>query len=80
MNRQIVNNSDKRPALENLKGTGVLEEHADMVLMLYWEYFYTRDEQKKNDYEVIIGKNRNGRTGKHDMYFVPEYYLFRERS
>ena len=78
MNRAIIDNTDKRPSLENLKSTGVLEEHADMVLMLFWEYFYTRKEENKNKYEVIVGKNRNGRTGHHELYFKPEYYLFQE--
>lgn len=80
MNRQTMDNNDKRPSLENLKSTSVLEEHADMVLMLFWEYFYTRDEATKNCYEIIIGKNRNGRTGKHDLWFFPEFYLFAERG
>lgn len=78
MNRAIIDNTDKRPSLENLKSTGVLEEHADMVLMLYWGYFYTSKEEDKNKYEIIVGKNRNGRTGKHELHFTPEYYLFRE--
>jgi len=78
MNRQVVDNNDKRPSLENLKSTGVLEEHADVVLMLYWEYFYTRKEEDKNKYEIIVGKNRNGRTGSHELLYIPEYYLFQE--
>jgi len=78
MNRQIIDNTDKRPSLENLKSTGVLEEHADMVLMLFWEWFYTRKEEDKNKYEIIVGKNRNGRTGSHKLFYTPEWYLFTE--
>jgi replicative DNA helicase len=78
MNRQIIDNVDKKPTLENLKSTGVLEEHADMVLMLYWGWFYNRKDENKNKYEIIVGKNRNGRTGSHDLLYIPEYYLFRE--
>ena len=78
MNRAILDNQDKRPTLENLKSTGVLEEHSDMVLMLYWEYFYTRKEEHKNKYEIIVGKNRNGRTGSHELKFIPDWYLFQE--
>jgi replicative DNA helicase len=80
MNRMATANDDKRPALENLKSTGVLEEHADVVFMLHWDYFYTRKEEDKNRYEIIVGKNRNGRTGKHDLWFIPEFYLFCEKG
>jgi len=80
MNRQIVNNDNKRPELENLKGTGVLEEHADMVLMLFWEWFYTRKEEDKNKYEIIVAKNRNGKTGSHKLFYTPEWYLFSENA
>lgn len=78
MNRQIINNDNKRPELENLKGTGVLEEHADVVLLLYWEWFYTREDKDKNKYEIIVAKNRNGRTGSHSLFYTPEWYLFSE--
>jgi replicative DNA helicase len=80
MNRQIIDNTDKRPSLENLKSTGVLEEHADLVLMLYWEWFYSRKEEDKNKYEIIVGKNRNGRTGSHKLFYTPEWYLFTENA
>jgi len=80
MNRQVIDNRDNRPSLENLKSTGVLEEHADMVIMLFWEWFYTRKDEDKNNYEIIVGKNRNGKTGSHELHYIPEYYLFREVS
>lgn len=78
MNRQVFDNSDNKPTLENLKSTGVLEEHADVVLMLYWKWFYTRDLKDKPYFEIILGKNRNGRTGRHELIYIPEYYLFKE--
>ena len=78
VNRQIVDNNDRKPTLENLKSTGVLEEHADMVLLLYWSYFYSRKEEERNRYEVIVAKNRNGKTGVHNVMYYPEHYLFEE--
>lgn len=80
VNRQIIDNKDKRPTMENLKSTGVLEEHADIVILLYWDYFYTKNETDKNKYEIVIAKNRNGRTGKHEVWYFPEHYLFEERK
>lgn len=78
LNREVKDNLDKRPALENLKSTGVLEEHSDQVWLLFWNWYYTHKDEDRNKYELILAKNRNGRTGTHDLLFYPEYYQFRE--
>ena len=78
MNRMAVLGEKSEPTLENLKGTGVLEEHADLVLILQWDYFYTRDEEKKNDFTVFVAKNKRGRTGKHYIRFYPQFSKFKE--
>ena len=67
-------------SLENLKGTGVLEENSEVVILLNWDYFLNRKEDKRNEYTVIIAKNKRGRTGKHIINFFPEYYRFEEKS
>lgn len=58
--------------------TGVLEEHSDLVLILKWDYFYDRDEEKKNDFTIYVAKNKRGRTGKHHLRFYPQYSRFGE--
>lgn len=78
VNRGILNEDNKIPTLEYLKGTGSLEEVADMVWLLSWDYFYTHNENKKNEYMLYIAKNRMGRTGKHSLIYIPEYYQFKE--
>jgi replicative DNA helicase len=78
MNRMAVLENRQEPTLENLKGTGVLEEHADLVLILQWEYFYKRDEAKKNDFTIYVAKNKRGRTGKHQLTFFPQFSKFKE--
>jgi len=80
MNRMTANNLDKKPGLENFKNTGVLEEHSDLALILFWEYFYTHDESKKNIYEIIIAKNNTGRTGSYEVKFIPEFYMFKDEE
>lgn len=77
VNRQ-VNEVTKEPSLECLKSTGVLEEHSDLVLLLYWENFYTHKEDNENKFKIIVAKNRNGRTGDHEVHFEPRYYKFLE--
>ena len=78
MNRVATTNEDKRPCLENFKSSGTLEEHSDMCLLLFWGYFYSKDEAKKNNYEIILAKNNSGRTGTHEVIYKPEHYLFTE--
>ncbi len=79
INRLSQSEKSPRPELHHLKGSGRLEEVADMVLLLYWPYYY--DNQKNiEDYEIIIGKNRYGATGVHKCNFYPQYSLFTDKS
>ena len=78
INRRILEQETKEPVLENLKSTGVLEEQADQVWLLFYQWFYTRNDNDKNKIKLILAKNRNGRTGEYNLVFLPEYYLFRE--
>ena len=77
MNR-MAGGTDGVVALENIKSTGGLEEKSERVLLLNWDYFHTHNEAKKNEYTVIIAKNKRGRTGKHILHYQPEYYKFSE--
>ena len=82
-------NAGNIPTLGKLKGTGVLEEHADLVVLLHWDYFYKKTkivkdsdgndieiEADRNKFNVIVAKNRNGMTGACDAKFYPEFGSF----
>lgn len=70
---------DKNPSLENLKGTGCLEESAESVFLLSWPHFFN-PEMDRNIYKIIVAKQRDGRIGEHLVNFNPEYYKFSELS
>jgi len=69
----------RRPQLSDLKETGSLEEDADVVLFVHRPEQYNRqDPSLRGQAEFIIGKQRNGPTGKRKMLFQHAYQRFVE--
>lgn len=62
---QINRNGEKdsAPMLRDLKDSGELEQSAVSVMLLHNENATKEIEKKIEDLEVIVAKNRNGRTG-----------------
>jgi len=62
---QINRNGEKdsAPMLRDLKDSGELEQSAVSVMLLHNENATKEIEKKVEDLEVIVAKNRNGRTG-----------------
>ena len=72
---------DKRPVLADLRESGSIEQDADMVIFLYRPEYYDMDfddtgQSNKNLCELIIAKNRNGRTDSVKLKFIGEYTKF----
>jgi len=68
----------EEPQLHQLKETGALEENSDCCILLNNPYVTTHNDEDKNKATLIIAKQRNGRTGRHKVKFVPQYYRFEE--
>lgn len=65
LSRAVEQRNDKRPLLSDLRDSGSLEQDSDMVIFLYRdEYYNPEDSEDKGTAEVIVGKYRNGPTGK----------------
>ncbi len=76
--------TDHRPQLSDLRDSGSIEQDADLVMFLYRPGYYSStglDEEGNSlegKAELIVSKQRNGPTGKIDLYFHQQYTRFDE--
>jgi len=78
VNRDLTGRTNKRPMLNDLKDSGGVEENADMVLFVHRESYY--QEVPDDKAEVIVAKNRNGRTGTAHMFWNKRIASFVEEE
>ncbi|MBA2535304.1 MAG: replicative DNA helicase [Rubrobacter sp.] len=76
LSRAVEARHDKRPLLSDLRDSGAIEQDADMVMFLYRDEYYNTDSDDKGIAEVIIGKHRNGPTGKVQLAWLEQYTKF----
>nr|QXI87706.1 DnaB [Sargassum feldmannii] len=62
VNRIVVHNS--------------IEQDADIVIMLYRDDYYNKENSEKNIIELIIAKHRNGPIGSTKLIFDPKFLRF----
>jgi replicative DNA helicase len=73
---------DHRPQLSDLRESGSIEQDADLVLFLYREDLYKKEEDPDEEgiVQVIIGKQRNGPTGVVKLAFIDQWTKFENLS
>ena len=77
LSRSVELRAEKKPQLSDLRDSGSIEQDADMVMFLYREDYYNRDDiENQNIAELILAKNRNGATGSIRLYFQKEIVTF----
>jgi replicative DNA helicase len=76
LSRAVEARHDKRPLLSDLRDSGAIEQDADMVMFLYRDEYYNPESDDKGIAEVIVGKHRNGPTGKIQLAWMEQYTKF----
>ena len=69
---------DHRPQLSDLRESGSIEQDADLVLFIYREDLYKKEEdlEEQGVVQIIIGKQRNGPTGVVKLAFIDQWTKF----
>jgi len=82
LNRQVDSREDHRPRMSDLRESGSLEQDADLELFVYREDYYRKQKEEPTTFkpngvsEIIVSKNRRGRTGTARLVFIHDYVKF----
>lgn len=80
LSRAVESRADKRPQLSDLRESGAIEMHSDLVLFIYrpevygfdeWKYPFNDGKPTKGEAEIIVAKQRNGAIGSVRVKFEP---------
>jgi len=80
LNRSVEQRENKRPNMSDLRESGNLEQDADVIGLIYREFYYSHNDNDKRKVELDIQKNRDGKTGVQYLRFFEEYVKFLDRK
>jgi replicative DNA helicase len=78
LNRSVEQRGgDKKPLLSDLRESGSLEQDADLVMFIFRDEYYTKEESEHpGEAELLIAKHRNGALGDVKLTFQAQYPRF----
>ncbi len=78
LSRAVESRTDKRPMLSDLRDSGAIEQDADIVMFIYRDEYYNREEsENRGKAELIVAKHRNGPVGNVPLLFQSNITKFR---
>ena len=79
LNRGVELRTEKQPRLADLRESGAIEQDADMVMFLHRPETYDPAD-RPGEADVIVAKNRNGRTGVVTLAWLRQSMRFEDFS
>lgn len=81
INREVKSRADHRPQLFDLKGSGGIEEHTDVAILIHRPSYYEpgpKNGDTLDPMEINVAKNRDGPTGEFMLGFDAKTGRFEE--
>lgn len=75
LSRKVEERTNHRPLLSDLRESGSIEQDADVVMFLMRPDYYD-DNDRPGEADLIIAKNRHGKTGDISLYFSKNFAKF----
>jgi len=76
LSRRVEERPSRRPLMSDLRDSGAIEQHADIVLFPFRPAYYWAGEWDGGYADIDIAKNRNGPLGRVAVAWVGEYCEF----
>jgi replicative DNA helicase len=77
LSRAVEARPDKKPMLSDLRESGQIEQDADLVMFIFRDEYYAREESERpGEADIIVAKHRNGPVGNVVLTFLERYPKF----
>lgn len=76
LNRDLEKRDDKRPILADLRGSGAIEQDADIILFIYRDEYYNTESSERGVAEILAAKMRAGATARERVGFEGDTVRF----